>query len=80
VVILGISLDTELDPAAFMKRMGYSYPILLSGGNVGQIYKVKLIPSLYVIDHNGKIFYRQAGVNKDDEKNLPGIIAEALAK
>lgn len=81
VVVLGLSVaDKEADPVAFMKRLGYTYKVLVKGDRVASSYKATLLPTLYVIDRSGKIAYRQAGVQKDDEKNLPKIVQAIAGK
>ena len=77
VAVLGVSIDREYDPVAYMKRLGYSYPIAIKGDSVSKEYKVELLPSVYVIGPDGRIVYRQAGINPDDATRLPQIVADA---
>jgi thiol-disulfide isomerase/thioredoxin len=77
VAILGISVDRDYDPVAFMKRMGYTYPIAVKGESASKAYHAQVLPTLYVIGPDGRIRYRQAGINRDDETRLPKIIAGA---
>jgi peroxiredoxin len=73
--VLGVSLgEKEGDPAGFMRRMRLDYPILLKGDRLASRYRVSLLPSMYIIDRSGKIVYRQAGLNRDDEARLTAIL------
>lgn len=77
LVVLGISVaDKEADPAAFMKRQGFTYPILLAGDPVAASYKAIMLPTTYIVDRKGKIVFRQAGRNRDDATRLPKLIED----
>lgn len=79
LVVMGIAVaDNAGDPPSFMKRRGYTYRLLLSGDSVAKVYKAKLLPTLYVIDRNGRIAYRQAGLALDKEAGLYGVVAKLL--
>jgi peroxiredoxin len=75
VAVLGISVDQDYDPVAFMKRMGLSYPIALRGMAAAKAYRAVLLPTLYVIGPDGRIRYRQAGINRNDATNLPRVVS-----
>lgn len=80
LTVVGISVaDREADPAAFMKRMGLTYQLLLNGDSAAKQYKAVLLPTLYVIDKSGKIVYRQAGVGEDDKAQLTKIVEKLLS-
>ncbi len=78
VAVLGISVDREMDPAAFMRRMKYNYPIGLDGAKAAKDYKAVMLPTTYVIDAKGKIVFRQAGIDRNDAVRLPSAVASAL--
>lgn len=80
VEVLGISLDREADPVTFMKRMKYTYPIALNGAKAARAYKAVLLPTTYVIDPNGKIAFRQAGIDRNDAVTLPKAVKLALVR
>jgi hypothetical protein len=39
----------------------YSFPVMLDGGDVASAYKVRYVPSLYVIDSQGGLAQRFVG-------------------
>jgi thiol-disulfide isomerase/thioredoxin len=79
VTILGISVaDKESDPAAFMKRFGYTYGILLSGDPVAESYRAVMLPTLYVIGKDGKILHAESGAREGAEAQLETLIESAL--
>ena len=41
---------------------GYQFPLMLDQGDVGDAYKVRYVPTLFVIDPAGKIHTRHTGV------------------
>ena len=52
--------------AAFLKKNGYTFPVLLdaTGGVAGiSLYSVDAIPANFIIDRNGKIVGRKIGVD-----------------
>lgn len=81
LVVVGIAVaDNAGNPAGFMKRNGYTYRLLLSGDSVAKAYKAKLLPTLYVIDRNGRIAYRQAGLATDRDAGLYSAVARLVGK
>jgi cytochrome c biogenesis protein CcmG, thiol:disulfide interchange protein DsbE len=75
LVVLGISLDSDGDVsstiASFMKEQPVLYPVLLDGSNVSMLYGVNSIPSVFLIDKNGKVVKKFTGF-------VPGL-AEGLS-
>ncbi len=65
----------EQEPAdkvnTFIHDNAYTYPILLdTSGEIGQLFKVRAIPTTVIIDKNGTIVYRKSGgVTADELKN-----------
>lgn len=70
VEVIGISVETEkgTDPAGFMKKKGFSYPVALDGHSIVRDYKVVMFPSVYLIDRNGKIIHRESGTGRENFK------------
>jgi peroxiredoxin/outer membrane lipoprotein-sorting protein len=78
VVVLGINVSENADPVKFMKENGYSYRLLLNGDQVATNYKVEGIPTMYVIDKNGKIAFGQSGVGQNYAEKLEAAIKKSL--
>ena len=78
VAVYGITVRESGDPAKYMKEKGYTYGLLLKGEQVARAYRVTGIPVFYVIGPDGRILYRQAGFDPDDEEKLVTVIEKAL--
>jgi peroxiredoxin len=74
LVVLGVNSWEEKDPSAMMAKKGASYTLLLNGESIANNYGVKLLPVIYIIGRDGKIFYRHEGA----EKRLREVIEESL--
>lgn len=70
VAVIGVSVETEksADPVGFMKRKGYTYPLVLNGDKIAKEYKVQEFPTIYLIDKNGTIIHAEHGGNRDNFK------------
>lgn len=84
VKILGISTwengDKVNDPIKYMKDQKFTYGLLVEGDDVAAAYKVRGIPTFYLIDKDGKIAYVNVGYDPKGEEKLVKIIDELLAK
>jgi len=83
VVVVGINTWESGDPGRFMKENGYKYLILLDGNEVAKSYQVSGIPTLYVIDPDGKILFWEVGYEGNAEQfysKLEHIIISNLDK
>lgn len=79
LVVLGVSVaDREADPVKFMKRKGYRYQILLNGDATAKLYKAIRLPTLYLIDRQGKIVYRQSGLSLDGEAGMMRMVERVV--
>ncbi|MFO0808310.1 MAG: TlpA disulfide reductase family protein [Gemmataceae bacterium] len=79
-VFLGVSVDDEQDVLrSFVKNQRLSWPIVFDGGQSGPIateYKVRAYPTVYVIDAQGKIRFRNR-FGSDLETAVETLLAEA---
>ncbi len=78
LVVLGVNVS---DPPSVIKQYatqkGLSYPMLVeSGSNVSDSYGVKNLPSLVILDKEGKVMAYLVGVV--DEASLNEIVGAAL--
>jgi peroxiredoxin len=83
VAVFGINVgerSPDVDPAAFMKKHGFTYGLLLNGADVSLAYRVVAIPTFYVIGPDGKIVHAAAGLDPAREKELEKIIEALLEK
>jgi hypothetical protein len=80
VLVYGINTRerTQVDIAAFMKPLGYSYGILLNGDRVADAYQVRGIPCLYVIDRDGRILHAVSGYDAQMDKRISQLIDRSL--
>jgi thiol-disulfide isomerase/thioredoxin len=83
VAILGMNCwekNKELDPGAWMKQNGFSYPVIVNSDSAATDYKVRGIPTFYVIDPQGKILFAGSGMSPGVESAIEQMIAEQVAK
>ncbi len=62
--IVGVANDdasTE-EIAKFAKDMGINYPILIGKDAVSDAYKVSVLPTSFFVDRDGKLIYREFGL------------------
>ena len=70
VEVIGVSVETEkkADPAAYIKKKGYTYTIVLDGHKITKDYKVVQYPSIYIIDKTGTIIHAEHSGNREEFK------------
>lgn len=68
VEIIGVSVETEsnADPLGYVKRKGYTYPIVTEGHKITRDYKVVQFPTVYIIDKNGIIIHAEHSGNREN--------------
>ena len=78
VAILGVNCRDAptVDPVAFMRGRGYSYPVLLGGNSISVAYQVRGIPAFYVISPDGRLMHKRSGFNAQQEQWLRSVIEE----
>jgi thiol-disulfide isomerase/thioredoxin len=82
VAIFGVNCwerDPKADPAAFMKKNGFAYPVLLKGDRVAEAYHVSGIPTFYLIGVDGKILLAYAGLSAESERQVVAAIEKQLS-
>jgi len=78
VAVFGVNCgerDRRVDPMKFVKDKGYTYGQLLHGEFAARSYRVRGIPTFYVIGKDGKILFATSGINLG---GIEGIIEKAL--
>ncbi|MFH1746256.1 MAG: redoxin domain-containing protein [Planctomycetota bacterium] len=80
VAVYGVSTweRGRADPAGYMKSKKFTYGLLLKGEKVAQEYKIKGIPTFYVIGHDGNIIYANSGMGNDAQ--IEEAIEEGLKR
>jgi thiol-disulfide isomerase/thioredoxin len=78
LMVLGINVSDTADVAAFMRKEGFDYPVLLDGDLVANEYNVSGLPSFVVIDRAGRIIYRGTSLNWRSKRKLHAAIERAL--
>jgi hypothetical protein len=76
VEIIGINAWEESNSVAYMKEKGYTYGLLLKGETVAEAYRAHTMPTLYVIGADGKIIYREVGL--EGVESLAAVIEQHL--
>ncbi|MFM9995202.1 MAG: peroxiredoxin family protein [Phycisphaerales bacterium] len=77
-VSTGESRDPVTGPAAYMKDNGLTLRLAVEGGDVARGYGVRIIPTLYIIGHAGKIAHTRVGLRPEDIERLERIIDQQL--
>lgn len=79
VRVLGLNCwERNGDPAAYMKDKGYTYSLLLKADEVAKDYHVTGIPTIYVIDGEGKIVMATSGYGPGTMDELRAVIRKNL--
>lgn len=75
VQFLGINIDGEGDVKANVKKNGLTFPIMIDANSkVSRDYGVRGIPTLFVIDKNGKIVDQMVGYDPKMPEKLQKIL------
>lgn len=67
------------DPAGFMKKSNYTYPLLFKGDDLARQYGFYGIPAFVLIGPDGTILHKSSGYSPAAEKQLESAIETALA-
>ncbi len=83
--VLSINIDDADDPARdaivsnYIKKSGYSFPVVMDEGRARRDYQVKRIPMLFIIDATGKIAYVHSGLMSEERlvEKIEGLMGGA---
>jgi peroxiredoxin len=80
LAVVGISTWENGNPKHFMEKNNFTYQLLLDGDTVANKYNISGLPTLYVINQNGKIIYSKVGANGSNAEyqKIVEIINNAL--
>lgn len=78
LVVLGVNVDDSADVArAYATKKGLSYPILLDSGSESErVYGVKVLPSIIVVDKEGRVVSYTSGLV--DEGTLDELVTSLM--
>lgn len=67
-IVVGLSMDDSTAAvSSFMKEYAIQYPLLMANSDVARRYNVRGIPTLYLIDEQGRIIYKTLFVNEAEK-------------
>lgn len=80
VVVYGANCweNKDGDPAAFMKKHGYTCGLLLAADDAAKAYRVKGVPAFYVIGKDGKVAYSAPSYESSRDAELEEAVKAAL--
>jgi len=78
VHVYGVNTWESGDPASFMDESGFTYGLLLEGDEVAAEYKVTGIPTMYIIDQEGRIAFVEVGANPEIGEMLTSAVDNLL--
>lgn len=80
LVVIGINaFERDGDPVKYMKEQKFNYMLLLKGDAVAEAYKVQSIPTMYLVDKQGKIAHTELGAVDNLEAKLEDTIKKLIA-
>ena len=83
LVILGISVDAvgRDKVQAFVRELGLTFPILLDPETVvGKRYRVRALPTSFLIDRDGVVRHREVGYRNWTSAETRYLLDEALRR
>ena len=82
VKVFGVNVwEKKIGPdgvKAFIQSKGYQFPILFGDDKIASNYGVRGIPTMFIIDPDGKIAYRHVGFNMNLDEVLTWQVDEIL--
>lgn len=79
VVVIGISVNDKPNAAEeYFKSKGYTYLHLPYGEELSKQIKVKMFPTLYIIDKKGTIIHAEKGYNENGFNEWSNVIDKEL--
>jgi peroxiredoxin/outer membrane lipoprotein-sorting protein len=74
LMIVGINTEDAKAARSFMKKYDYTFMTLIDDGNASVIYRVEAIPTVFVLDKEGKITSHYIGAQSEE------VLREAIRK
>lgn len=70
----------DVDPGAFVRGKGYTYPVIPDGNAVAPQYRISGIPHVFVIGTDGRLIQSQVGFGEATESRLDVLINKHRAQ
>lgn len=83
LVVLTVSAFEEPggpDPLPLFQRLGLDYRLLLDGTAVAERYRVTVLPTLYLIDREGRVAHAYRGLAEAEEDGIEGRVEALLER
>jgi peroxiredoxin len=82
LVVLGVSANEppESDPAAFLAARGSSYATAVKGEAAAQAFGVRMFPTVYLLDRDGRVLHAEFGFSESLEADLAALLEPLLPK
>lgn len=81
ITLLGVNVDTNLEEGAlktFMAEHQFNFETLVAGTFEVEGYPLSAVPSLLVLDPEGRVLHRETGLTPDTESSLRALIKAEL--
>jgi peroxiredoxin len=82
VAVFGLSTreSGDADPAGFMQKAGYNYATLLHGERAAPDYQAEMLPTVYILDQDGKVLHAERGYREGADEEFAQVIDKALKR
>lgn len=80
VVVSVTTRDPKGDPVAFMRKKGYTWRMVPKGDAAADAFRVHAVPTLYLLDEEGKIIFRETGLSESTKEVLDGLLKRRLSR
>lgn len=79
VVVMGLAVnDKPGRPEKFFRKKGFNYMLFPKADKVNDLYKVKVYPTIYVLNKKGEVIYAHRGLKKNLYNDLKKVIDKEL--
>jgi peroxiredoxin len=78
VGVLAVHYDRSPEAVDYVKRHGFTYPVIPDGTALVSAWSVKKVPATLVIDPAGQVVYSKVGFAPADEDSIVGVVSRAL--
>lgn len=73
-IVFGIGLENAQNLIRASKALKINYPVLQGTQEIAQAFRIRAIPTTFLLDKKGKIVYAQVGFNS----SLPAILSHKI--
>jgi thiol-disulfide isomerase/thioredoxin len=77
--VRGVAYSADGDPAAWAAEQGYTFEIVMDGHELVETYRVSRLPTVVVLDADGREIDRRIGYRVENEEELAQSIEPRLA-